>query len=255
MKTHAYANRFKNFLLAILLLMLMSIPTGVLAVNNASEEEAILPIRVSHTDMVVDVRIQTVEQIKDGNSETKNMKDEKLGKLEIHRNSVEGTEINVTYKITVTNNGNAPGTAEKVFVLLPKAADSVSTDWKTESSTVLTSTEYGIIEAGQSVSKEITIKGSASEMIGSNTTSAMVISNEDIDQRVIQKNQGVSVTGTKDESTIRNTNNYDQTSLIISISTGFENIKIVILILLNLIVFAISIYLIKKYIREKQLKN
>lgn len=255
MKTHAYANRLTKILLAIFLIMLMTIPTRILAANKASEEEAVLPIKVSYTDMVVDLKIQRVSYVQNGSKQTKNMTDQKMGKLEIYRKSVDSTDVDITYNVTVTNNGNSAGTVEKILVLLPKAGSSVSTDWKAESSTILTSTDFGTIEAGQSVSKEVTIKGNATELIGTNTVSAMIISNDDIDQRIIQKDQGINVTGINEENTIKDTNNYDQASMIISISTGLENLKIVILILLSLIVVAISIYLIKKYTKEKQLKK
>ena len=237
-----------RMLTAVMLMVMISTMTYAKESSkvNASEEEAVLPIKISHTDLEVDVRIESATQTKNGSAKTSTMPDQKLGKIDIHRNSVDSTTVDITYDIRVTNKGNAAGKVDKVYVFLPKSLASSTAGWQTEASTILASTEFGEVPPNETVSKKITISGRGSNIIGTNTVSAMIIANDDIDQRILQKKESTEITGSQDQTKLKETNNYAEASMVVSISTGYEYIGIIIMVFLTLLILRIGLYLDKK---------
>lgn len=220
------------------------------AFENPSEEdegeEGVLPITISYTDFVLDIGIKSVTQIINGvESSTSQMSNKGLGKVEVYRKSVDSTKLKINLEINIKNEGNASGKVEKVYAYIPENVTNESSEWtQTEATTLEYSQSDLEIEANDSKTINLIIQGNASEIMGSNDISAMLISDDDIDQRIIEKTRNIEITESDDIGLIKNTNNFSLASLISSVSTGIKNN--IIYILLALVVLITIAVIIKK---------
>ena len=217
--------------------------------SSEESEDGVLEIEISYTDLKIDLNVKSITQITNGvSSGPVNQSNSKLGKTEVYRKKVDSTKIKMDLEVTITNDGNASGIVEELYTFLPKAVTNESTEeWEEVESNVLKYKGNQIeIEPNESETVEISIQGNDTEIMGTSDMSVMLISNDDIDQRIIQKNKNLKITGFKDVEIIKTTNNYDIASAIVSISTGLKKYIVYIIITLLVLLIISAILIIRK---------
>ena len=218
----------------------------------ASEKEAVLPIKISYTDFEVNQKIKSIIEMRPEENKEHRPEDEKLAKIELQKKKIEQTTIKIIYEIDVTNVGEMSGIVDSVVVNTENQINISSEsllDWKKTENNKIVCDNYGTIDAGETIRKELAIEISASKASNVEKTSATILSSEDIDQRTIKKtNEQISVD--EIDNDIKQTNNYDETEVIISISTGLKTyILIAIIILLILIIMGEVTY---RYLKKRK---
>ncbi len=213
--------------------------------------EAVLPIKISHTDFEIDVSIKSLTQITNGTrTGTIAPPNNKLAKTEVYRKSMDNSEIEIVFDVTVTNNGNASGYVDNVYSYLPSTVSNISRSWATNGE-VLSSDSFGEIAPGESVTQELVVQGDATKMAGTTKNYAVLLSSDDINQRILEKAKGRAITN-EDIDLIEDTNNYSSNETIVSVSTGLKGIKIAIIIISIVIVLIISAIIIKLKLKHNQ---
>lgn len=216
------------------------------------DEEAVLPIKISYSDISIEQTIDKVTKIFNNAEEVVSNQEKTIAKVEVNRKKVDSSQIKVKYNMKVSNKGNESGTIEKIIVKVPKnmkVADESNSMWNQKSDDTLEYKDLIKIEAGKEKNIELVVIGEASQIMGKNVSEAMLISSEEIDQRVFEKDKGKEITENNVKEEMSKTNNYTYSSLITSIETRLEDYILVIIIsIILLLIGGIGIY---TYIRKK----
>lgn len=206
-----------------------------------NEKSAVLPIKISHTDFEIDTIVKSITLITNGSRvEQPAPPDNKLAKVEIYRKSMDSSIVEIVFDITIKNIGNSSGYVDNVYSYLPSALTNSSKDWETDGDAFFTD-QFGEIEPEESVTRELVVQGDATIIAGLNESEVILLSSDDINQRIIEKEEGRPLSG-DDVELVKDTNNYSQADTIVSVSTGDEHYNFIWFALILLIIGAGGIY-------------
>ncbi len=216
------------------------------------ENKTILPIRISHTDFVVEKTIQDIIEITAAGQINHQVpqNNNKLSKIEIDRKNINATQLKITYNITITNHGNAKGKVDAVIDYLPNGLQCDLSDnlgWTFAKDNRLICESFGELEPDETKTKELVVYGKAAKITGSKENKVVVLSSQDIDQRMIEQKNKKSLIISNVDKEIFNTNNSSNATLLTSIRTG-----IVVNYLVGLIVVCLTLGVIIRYFRYKR---
>ncbi len=223
--------------------------------GNLIEEEAVLPIKISYSDLSVNEKITCITKISDVQERNDATNNGKLEKIEVNRKKYDTTNIKIDYDIEITNNGNETGNIDNLIINIPegtKLSGESASIWQEETNKVQYTKEAKVKE-GETKTIKLSIEGKASEIAGEQKSETMLISSEDANQRIIENENNQKIDATNVKENMINTNNYSEATAIISISTwliDYSNYLIIALIIL--IIIGIIIIFINK---KRQLDN
>ena len=169
--------------------------------------------------------------------------DEKFGKIEIDRKTINGTNLVVEYTIRVTNIGEVDGYVRNIADYIPDGFEfksELNKDWYQQDGTIYSKALANQkIKAGES--KEITIV--LTKGLTNNTVATMYTNTAEIAEvyNELGTNDVNSIPGNK----VQGEDDLSKADLLISISTGREVMYIGLTISMIAII-AVGIYLIKK---------
>lgn len=234
-----------------------SMESARLAKAEAEEQlqkdgEGVLPIKISYSDISIEQTIDKITKISDIEEGVPGQ-DKSIAKVEVNRKKVDSSQIKVKYNVKVRNKGNEAGTIEKIIVKIPekmKIANESYSIWEQLDNNTLEYNELIQLEAGKERDIELVLTGEASQIMGESISEAMLISSEEIDQRIFEKDTEEKITEDNVKEEMSKTNNYTYSSLVTSIETRLEDYTLVIIIsIILLLIGSIGIY---KYIRKKK---
>lgn len=216
------------------------------------ENKATLPIRISHTDFVVEKTIQDILEITATGQINHQVpqNSNKLSKIEIDRKNINATQLKITYNITITNHGNAKGKVDTIIDYLPNGLQCDLSDnqgWAFAKDNCLICESFGELEPNETKTKELVVYGKAAKITGSKENKVVVLSSQDIDQRMIEQENKKSLIISNVDKEIFNTNNSSNATLLTSIRTGT-----VVNYLVGLIVVCLTLGVIIRYFRYKR---
>ena len=155
--------------------------------NTTTKKEAVVPIEINYTDFEVNTVIKSMSLLTNhGTYGPEAPSDNKLAKVEISKEDMDSTEVEVVFEITITNKGDSSGYVENVYSYLPAELKNVTKIWDQDGEILSTDT-FGEIGPGESVTKELTTQGQASQLAGVKDNSVLIDSSDDIDQRILEK--------------------------------------------------------------------
>lgn len=173
--------------------------------------------------------------------------DEKFGKIEVHRNTINGTNLVIEYTIRVTNIGEIDAYVRNIADYIPEGFtfnSELNKDWYQQGSVVYNQTLANQrIEPGES--KDITLVLTKSL---TNDTPAMTYTNS---AEIIEayNEAGVNDRNSMPNNQDPNEDDYSKADLLISIATGRE-IMYIGLTISMISIIAVGIYLIKRRVLD-----
>ena len=213
------------------------------------KEKTILPIKIHYTDFIINNVIKKMVEVnKNGQKEHFTaVTNEQLAKVEIDAKNIDNTKLQVIYQISVTNNGNAKGKATEVAMYLPEGLEismQENPEWEKVTDNTIYCKTFGDIKSTETQIKEVVGYIDVSQIAGTKSTTAMILASQDIDQRILEKEEKKQMTLQSFNSKILKTNNVSKSDVIISIRTGAEKRDwILIQIITVIIMLSIGIYM------------
>ena len=213
------------------------------------KEKTILPIKIHYTDFIINNVIKKMVEVnKNGQKEHFTaVTNEQLAKVEIDAKNIDNTKLQVIYQISVTNNGNAKGKATEVAMYLPEGLEismQENSEWEKVTDNTIYCKTFGDIKPTETQIKEVVGYIDVSQIAGTKSTTAMILASQDIDQRILEKEEKKQMTLQSFNSKILKTNNVSKSDVIISIRTGAEKRDwILIQIITVIIMLSIGIYM------------
>lgn len=160
-------------------------------------------------------------------------RNKKVTKLDVKKDKIQYLQLELQYKIIVTNVGNKEGTITSIVDKIPKALQmnaSQNKNWNLQGDIATYSFHNRVLKPGESAEVTITLHGNGKHL-GTITNYAAF---ESIDE--------------KDMSNVANSNNMAQATFILSVKTGQEWMIYTTLTLTSLGILALGIIAIKKYV-------
>ena len=217
-------------------------------------EEVILPIKISYSDLSVEQTIEKVTKISDVVQEQKiSAKNNSFAKVEVHRKKIDSTQIKVIYNIKVKNEGNDSGKVDKLIATIPEnmeLSNESSLVWQKTDESNIECIDVGDIKAGSEKNVELVLTGKASDIIGENTSDVILISSEEADQRIIEKENKKEITESNAKQELGKTNNYSSAGVIISIETSLKDYTFIIILII--ICLSIGVIGIRTYMKNNK---
>lgn len=221
--------------------------TDIIKINNENIENINIGLIANRTfDLKLDKYISKVT-VKNDKTKTYEYKNKQLAKVEIAAKQIEKTQVEIEYKIIVTNEGNTSAYVDEIVDYLPQDLQFAAISNKgwirhSKGNLVNTSLSGEKINAGES--KELTLI----------VTKKMTAQNTGTVLNAAEINASKSSENLKDIDSIAGNNDkkeddYSEASIIISIKTGL--VRNIIIFIVGLAVVALAVILFKKLKNKK----
>lgn len=223
--------------------------TDILAINQSNIENLNLGLIENSTfDLKLDKYINQIT-VKNNKTKTYKYNNSQLAKIEIPAKQIENTQVEIEYKIVVTNEGNVEAYADEIIDYLPKdlqiSNNTKDTAWtKDAKGNLLNRSLIGEkIQPGESKELKLVVTKKMSSQNTGNVLNAAEI------------NMSKSIDNLKDvDSTAGNKkvdeDDYSEASVIISINTGLVRNIIIFIVIVGLIAFII---IVMKNVKNKKM--
>ena len=206
--------------------------------NNASNIDIGL-IENNKFDLRLDKYISEVT-VKDNNGNTiRKYNNGTLAKIELNSATINKTTVNITYKISVTNEGDVAGYATKIVDYMPDGLEfnvALNSDWNIQGNQLINDSLNAVeLEPGETRSVNLTLTKKMTE----NNTGTIINTAEILES---YNEKGIdSIAGNKQS----NEDDISTVSLILSIKTG-EIYLYIGLFIVTILILGIGCYYIKK---------
>ena len=221
--------------------------TNIIKVNKSNIENLNMGlIENGSFDLKLDKYISKIS-VKNNKTKTYEYDNAQLAKIEIDAKQIENTEIEIEYKIVVTNEGNTDAYVDEIIDYMPQElrfSSNQNSGWtrNVEGNLVNNSLVGQKIEVGKSkelkliVTKKMTSQNTGTILNGAEINVSKSVQNlKDVD----------SVAGNKD----KNEDDYSEASIIVSIKTGL--VRNIILFMVGIGLVSLIILFVKKVKNKK----
>ena len=214
--------------------------TDAISLNQEQSNVDIGLIENNSCDLKLDKYITEVSVTTNNGTKQYSYDNTKLGRVEIRSKELNGAEVEVTYRIVVTNEGKTPATVREIYDYLPEGlsfSSNGNSTWKNENGVLINrSLMNQEIAAGESKEVYLTLtKTMGEEDTGTFTNAAEIGS--------INNSAGIQDTDSTPGNRSKSEDDYSEAQLIISVSTGlamYISIGVIALIIVILTILAIK---------------
>lgn len=208
--------------------------------DNAISNIDIGLVEVTNFDLSVTKQIKSVTINSPKGTKTKEYKNKNFVKVDVSPKYMNSTNLTITYKFIIKNEGDVPGYVNRVVDDLPKALTfdtSLNKEWHKDSNGKLytNSLSESIIQPGESREVELVLTKKMTENAAGAITNNVELKEMSNVQAIQDKEKG---------------NNTSSADLVISIATG-SAVTYIGIVLGSIAVIAAGTYLIKKKVTEK----